>query len=41
MSATFEIVKFQKLTKKELVVVDRFQPYDSYRILDEDSDDTD
>ena len=26
---------------KELLVVDRFQPYDSYRILDEDSDDTD
>lgn len=40
MSTTFEIVKFQKLTKKELVVVDRFQPYDSYRIFDEDGDDT-
>ena len=41
MSTTFEIIKFQKPTMKELLVVDRFQPYDSYRILDEDSDDTD
>lgn len=36
MSTTFEIIKFQKPTKKELLVVDKFQPYDSYRILDED-----
>ena len=41
MSTTFEIIKFQKPTMKELLVVDRFEPYDSYRILDEDSDDTD
>lgn len=40
MSTTFEIIKFQKPTMKELLVVDRFQPYDSYCILDEDSDDT-
>ena len=40
MSTTFEIIKFQKPIMKELLVVDRFQPYDSYRILDEDSDDT-
>lgn len=40
MSTTFEITKFQKPTKKELSVVDKFQPYDSYRILDEDGDDT-
>lgn len=40
MSTTFEIIKFQKPTIKELLVVDRFQSYDSYRILDEDSDDT-
>ena len=40
MSTTLEIIKFQKPTKKELLVVDKFQPYDSYRILDEDGDDT-
>ena len=40
MSTTFEIIKFQKPTMKELLVVDRFQPYDSYRIFDEDGDDT-
>lgn len=40
MSTTFEIIKFQKPTKKELSAVDKFQPYDSYRILDEDGDDT-
>lgn len=39
MSTTFEIIKFQKPTMKELLVADRFQPYDSYRILDEDGDD--
>lgn len=27
MSTTFEIIKFQKPTMKELLVVDRFQPY--------------
>ena len=40
MSTTLEIIKFQKPTKKELLVVDKFQAYDSYRILDEDGDDT-
>ena len=40
MSTKLEIIKFQKPTKKELLVVDKFQPYDSYRILDEDGDDT-
>lgn len=40
MSTTLEIIKSQKPTKKELLVVDKFQAYDSYRILDEDGDDT-
>ena len=40
MGTTIEIVKFQKPTKKELSAIDKFQTYNSYRILDEDGDDT-
>ena len=40
MSTTYEIYKFAKPTKKELSVVDKFNSYDSFRIVDEDGDDT-
>ena len=36
MSTTYEIVKFAKPTKKELLAVDKFIAYDSFRIEDED-----
>ena len=36
MSTTYEIVKFAKPTKKELLAVDKFNAYDSFRIEDED-----
>ena len=39
MSITFEISKFAKPTKKELSVIDKFNAYDSFRIVDEDGDD--
>ncbi len=40
MSTTYEIYKFAKPTQKELSVVDKFNSYDSFRIVDEDGDDT-
>ncbi len=40
MSTTYEISKFAKPTKKELSVVDKFNAYDSFRIVDEGGDDT-
>ncbi len=40
MSTTYEIVKFAKPTKKELLAVDKFNAYDSFRIQNEDGDDT-
>ena len=40
MSTTYEIYKFAKPTKKELSVIDKFNSYDSFRIVDEDGDDT-
>lgn len=36
MSTTYEIVKFAKPTKKELLAADKFIAYDSFRIEDED-----
>lgn len=36
MSTTYEIVKFAKPTKKELLAVDKFIAYDLFRIEDED-----
>ena len=36
MSTTYEIVKFAKPTKKEMLAVDKFIAYDSFRIEDED-----
>ena len=40
MSITYEIVKFAKPTKEELLAVDKFNAYDSFRIQNEDGDDT-
>lgn len=40
MSTTYEIVEFAKPTKKELLAVDKFNAYDSFRIQNEDGDDT-
>lgn len=40
MSTTYEIKKFARPTKKELLVVDKFDAYDSFQIEDEDGDDT-
>lgn len=40
MSTTYEIVEFAKSTKKELLAVDKFNAYDSFRIQNEDGDDT-
>lgn len=40
MSTTFEISKFAKPTKKELSVVGKFNSCNSFRIVDEDGDDT-
>ena len=40
MSTTYEIYKFAKPNKKELSVIDKFNSYDSFRIVDEDGDDT-
>lgn len=40
MSTTYEIIKFAKPTKKELLAVDKFNAYDSFRIQNEDGDDT-
>lgn len=40
MNTTYEIRKFAKPTKKELLVVDKLNVYDSFRIEDEDRDDT-
>lgn len=39
MSTTYEIVEFAKSTKKELLAVDKFNAYDSFRIQNEDGDD--
>lgn len=40
MSTTYEIVEFVKPTKKELLAVDKFNAYDSFRIQNEDGDDS-
>lgn len=40
MSTTYEIVEFAKPTKKEVLAVDKFNAYDSFRIQNEDGDDT-
>ena len=40
MSTTYEIVEFVKPKKKELLAVDKFNAYDSFRIQNEDGDDS-